>query len=96
MENLPSKEQIIAVVRDEPMIGSQLRRAMGITKHKKLAFKQLLAEMVSEGSLARTSSKEYTPGTGTKRKNLKAKDPQPPADEKRLQRTKKPASAEAF
>ena len=64
MENLPSKEQIIAVVRDEPMIGSQLRRAMGITKHKKLAFKQLLAEMVSEGSLARTSSKEYTPGTG--------------------------------
>ena len=64
MENLPSKEQIIAVVRDEPMVGSQLRRAMGITKHKKLAFKQLLAEMVSEGSLARTSNKQYTPGTG--------------------------------
>ena len=46
MQDLPSKEQIIAVVRDEPMVGSQLRRAMGITKHKKLAFKQLLAEMV--------------------------------------------------
>ncbi|MCI6873841.1 MULTISPECIES: RNB domain-containing ribonuclease [Hallerella] len=64
MQDLPSKEQIIAVVRDEPMVGSQLRRAMGITKHKKLAFKQLLAEMVNEGSLARTSNKEYTPGTG--------------------------------
>ena len=62
MQDLPSKEQIIAVVRDEPMVGSQLRRAMGITKHKKLAFKQLLAEMVNEGSLARTSNKEYTPG----------------------------------
>ena len=49
MQDLPSKEQIIAVVRDEPMVGSQLRRAMGITKHKKLAFKQLLAEMVNEG-----------------------------------------------
>ena len=44
MQDLPSKEQIIAVVRDEPMVGSQLRRAMGITKHKKLAFKQLLAD----------------------------------------------------
>lgn len=62
MQNLPSKEQIVAVVRDEPMVGSQLRRAMGISKHNKLAFKQLLAEMVSEGSLARTSNKEYTPG----------------------------------
>lgn len=62
MDNLPSKEQIVAVLRDEPMVGSQLRRAMGITKHKKLAFKQLLAEMVGEGSLARTSNKEYTPG----------------------------------
>lgn len=61
---LPSKEQIVAVVRDEPMVGSQLRRAMGISKHNKLAFKQLLAEMVSEGVLARTSNKEYTPGTG--------------------------------
>lgn len=62
MQNLPSKEQIVAVVRDEPMVGSQLRRAMGISKHNKLAFKQLLAEMVGEGSLARTSNKEYTPG----------------------------------
>lgn len=64
MQELPSKEQIVAAVRDEPMVGSELRRALGITKHKKLAFKQLLAEMVNEGILARTSSKEYTPGTG--------------------------------
>lgn len=64
MQELPSKEQIVAAVRDEPMVGSELRRALGITKHKKLAFKQLLAEMVNEGTLARTSSKEYTPGTG--------------------------------
>ncbi len=64
MSSLPTKEQIVAVVRDEPMVGSQLRRAMGISKHNKLAFKQLLAEMVSEGSLARTSNKEYTPGKG--------------------------------
>lgn len=62
MQNLPTKEQIVAVVRDEPMVGSQLRRSMGISKHNKLAFKQLLAEMVSEGTLARTSNKEYTPG----------------------------------
>lgn len=64
MSSLPTKEQIVAVVRDEPMVGSQLRRAMGISKHNKLAFKQLLAEMVSEGSLSRTSNKEYTPGKG--------------------------------
>ncbi len=87
MQDLPSKEQIVAAVRDEPMVGSQLRRALGITKHKKLEFKQLLAEMVSEGSLARTSSKEYTPGTGEPKYENSPKDNRRPAATSRRKAT---------
>lgn len=87
MSSLPTKEQIVAVVRDEPMVGSQLRRAMGISKHNKLAFKQLLAEMVSEGSLARTSNKEYTPGKGEIPVEENAKDNRRPAATSRRKAT---------
>ncbi len=87
MSSLPTKEQIVAVVRDEPMVGSQLRRAMGISKHNKLAFKQLLAEMVSEGSLARTSNKEYTPGKGEISPDNVEKDNRRPAATSRRKAT---------
>lgn len=62
MENLPTKEQILAVLRDEPMTGSRLRGALGLPKRLKLSFKQLLAEMVDDGTLTRTCHKEYRLG----------------------------------
>ncbi|MCK9181290.1 MAG: RNB domain-containing ribonuclease [Fibrobacteraceae bacterium] len=71
MQGLPSKEQIIAMLRDEPMVSSQLRGAMGISKRSKLAFKQLLAEMVGEGSLVRNSNKQYSMGSGEVKETLK-------------------------
>jgi ribonuclease R len=42
MQELPSQEQILAVLRDEPMVGSRLRGALGISKKSKLSFKQKL------------------------------------------------------
>lgn len=62
MQELPSQEQILAVLRDEPMVGSRLRGALGIAKKSKLSFKQKLAEMVSAGILARNNRKEYLLG----------------------------------
>ncbi len=59
---LPTKEQILSVLRDEPMVGSRLRGALGLPKKLKLSFKQLLAEMVEEGTLTRTCHKEYRLG----------------------------------
>ena len=38
-KNLPSEEQIIAILRDEPMVGSRLRSALGLPKKQKMAFK---------------------------------------------------------
>lgn len=61
---LPSEEQILAILRDEPMVGSQLRGALGLPKKQKMAFKQLLADMVERGVLKRTSHKEYQLGDG--------------------------------
>ncbi|MBR6379651.1 MAG: RNB domain-containing ribonuclease, partial [Fibrobacter sp.] len=74
---LPSEEQIIAILRDEPMVGSQLRGALGLPKKQKMAFKQLLADMVERGLLKRTSHKEYQLGDGE------------PLEEKREKRFKK-------
>lgn len=64
MAQLPSEEQIISILRDEPMVGSQLRGALGLPKKQKMAFKQLLADMVERGLLKRTSHKEYQLGDG--------------------------------
>ncbi|SHK73753.1 ribonuclease R family protein [Fibrobacter sp. UWEL] len=61
---LPSEDQILAILHDEPMVGSRLRAALGLPKKQKVAFKQLLAEMVEQGLLKRTSNKEYQPGDG--------------------------------
>ena len=63
-QQLPSQEQIIAILRDEPMVGSRLRSALGLPKKQKMAFKQLLADMVEQGLLKRTSHKEYQLGDG--------------------------------
>ena len=63
-QHLPSEEQIIAILRDEPMVGSRLRCALGLPKKQKMAFKQMLADMVDRGLLKRTSHKEYQLGDG--------------------------------
>lgn len=76
-QNLPSEEQVIALLRDEPMVGSRLRSALGLPKKQKMAFKQMLAEMVEQGVLKRTSHKEYQLGDGT------------PLEEKREERRKR-------
>ena len=76
-QNLPSEEQIIAILRDEPMVGSRLRSALGLPKKQKMAFKQMLADMVDRGLLKRTSHKEYQLGDGES------------VDEKREKRAKK-------
>lgn len=62
MALLPTKDQVIAIIRDESMTGSRLRGALGLPKKMKLAFKQMLAEMVREGLLDRTCHKEYILG----------------------------------
>ena len=59
MAQLPTKSQILTLLRDEPMTGSRLRGALGLPKKLKLSFKQLLAEMVEDGTLNRTCHKEY-------------------------------------
>lgn len=76
-QHLPSEEQIIAILRDEPMVGSRLRSALGLPKKQKMAFKQMLADMVEQGLLKRTSHKEYQLGDGE------------PLEEKREKRIKK-------
>lgn len=78
---LPSEDQILAILHDEPMVGSRLRAALGLPKKQKVAFKQLLAEMVEQGLLKRTSNKEYQPGDGES------------LEEKREKRLKKMAEA---
>lgn len=62
MALLPTKDQVIAIIRDESMTGSRLRGALGLPKKLKLSFKQMLAEMVREGLLERTCHKEYILG----------------------------------
>ncbi len=74
---LPSEEQIIAILRDEPMVGSQLRSALGLPKKQKMAFKQLLADMIERGVLKRSAHKEYQLGDGE------------PLEDKREKRRKK-------
>ena len=76
-QQLPSEEQIIAILHDEPMVGSRLRAALGLPKKQKMAFKQLLADMVEQGILKRTTHKEYQLGDGE------------PLEEKREKRLKK-------
>ena len=46
------------------MVGSRLRSALGLPKKQKMAFKQMLADMVDRGLLKRTSHKEYQLGDG--------------------------------
>lgn len=88
MAQLPTKAQILALLRDEPMTGSRLRGALGLPKKLKLSFKQLLAEMVEDGTLNRTCHKEYRlsekePGA----ENLKVKDNRRPGARSRRQET---------
>lgn len=64
MAMLPTKDQILAIIRDESMTGSRLRGSLGLPKKLKLSFKQLLADMVKEGLLERTCHKEYILGSG--------------------------------
>ena len=88
MAQLPTKAQILALLRDEPMTGCRLRGALGLPKKLKLSFKQLLAEMVEDGTLNRTCHKEYRlsekePGA----ENLKVKDNRRPGARSRRQET---------
>ena len=88
-KNLPSEEQIIAILRDEPMVGSRLRSALGLPKKQKMAFKQMLADMVDQGLLKRTSHKEYQLGDGEsleekRDKRIKKIAEQHPEDNRRL------------
>ena len=61
------------------MVGSRLRASLGLPKKQKMAFKQLLAELVEQGVLKRTNHKEYQIGDGE------------PLEEKREKRLKKVA-----
>lgn len=63
MAELPTKEQVLTLLRDEPMTGARLRGALGLPKKLKMSFKQMLAEMVDEGVLTRTCHKEYQLGS---------------------------------
>ena len=88
-QHLPSEEQIIAILRDEPMVGSRLRSALGLPKKQKMAFKQMLADMVDRGLLKRTSHKEYQLGDGEsveekREKRVKKIAEQYPEDNRRL------------
>ena len=88
-QHLPSEDQIIAILRDEPMVGSRLRSALGLPKKQKMAFKQLLADMVDRGLLKRTSHKEYQLGDGEtveekREKRVKKIAEQYPEDNRRL------------
>ncbi|WP_290739800.1 ribonuclease R family protein [Fibrobacter sp. UBA3718] len=88
-QHLPSEDQIIAILRDEPMVGSRLRSALGLPKKQKMAFKQLLADMVDRGLLKRTSHKEYQLGDGEsveekREKRVKKIAEQNPEDNRRL------------
>lgn len=78
-QQLPTVEQIVALLRDEPMVGSRLRAALGLPKKQKMEFKQLLANLVDQGVLKRTNHKEYQIGDGE------------PLEEKRERRLKKVA-----
>ncbi|MCQ2125453.1 MAG: RNB domain-containing ribonuclease [Fibrobacter sp.] len=78
-QQLPTVEQIVAVLREESMVGSRLRASLGLPKKQKMAFKQLLAELVEQGVLKRTNHKEYQIGDGE------------PLEEKREKRLKKVA-----
>ncbi|MCQ2101296.1 ribonuclease R [Fibrobacter sp. UWH9] len=80
-QQLPTVEQIVAVLREEPMVGSRLRASLGLPKKQKMEFKQLLADLVSQGVLKRTNHKEYQIGDGE------------PLEEKREKRLKKLAEA---
>ena len=59
------------------MVGSQLRSALGLPKKQKMAFKQLLADMIERGVLKRSAYKEYQLGDGE------------PLEDKREKRRKK-------
>ena len=88
-QHLPSEDQIIAILRDEPMVGSRLRSALGLPKKQKMAFKQMLADMVDRGLLKRTSHKEYQLGDGEtveekREKRVKKIAEQYPEDNRRL------------
>jgi len=76
-QQLPTEEQIVALLREEPLVGSRIRAAFGLPKKQKMAFKQLLADMVEQGILKRTNHKEYQIGDGE------------PLEEKREKRLKK-------
>ena len=80
-QQLPTEEQIVALLREEPLVGSRIRAAFGLPKKQKMAFKQLLADMVAQGILKRTNHKEYQIGDGE------------PLEEKREKRLKKLAES---
>lgn len=89
LQSLPTKEQVLALLRDEPMVGSRLRGALGLSKKLKLSFKQMLAEMVEEGLLVRTFRKEYRLNDNPELKKLGDKDFRRPAARSRRQTEQK-------
>jgi ribonuclease R len=85
MAELPASERIIALLRDEPMTGSQLRGVLGISKKSKIAFKQQLAGLVEQGLLGRNGKKQYLPVDPEARKDEKL----PPQDVRPAARSRK-------
>ena len=59
---LPSQEDIIAVLTRAPLASAQLRGEFNVTKKHKLAFKAILADMVETGILGRNALKQYVVG----------------------------------
>lgn len=86
MPELPASERIIALLRDEPMTGSQLRGVLGISKKSKIAFKQQLAVLVEQGLLGRNGKKQYLPLDPEARKDVHEPSNARPAARSRQQR----------
>ncbi len=86
MADLPARDRVLALLRDEPMTGSQLRGVLGITKKSKIAFKVMLAELVEEGWLARNGRKQYLPADPEKAKQEKEFENVRPAARSRKQK----------
>lgn len=83
MAELPQRDLILALLRDEPMTGSQLRGVLGVGKKQKIGFKLLLSEMLEQGFLARNGKKQYLPVDPESRKEEKEYSGRPAARSRR-------------
>ncbi|HSQ42540.1 MAG TPA: RNB domain-containing ribonuclease [Fibrobacteraceae bacterium] len=66
---IPTPEQILALLKEEPLTSSELRGRLQVTKKHKLAFKAVLASLVESGVVKRNAQKRYfpaKPGTASK------------------------------